>query len=176
LTPADPAPAGRLTRRGALTGLATAGLSLPLLAACADDGDAGGPATDPSATTEPAEPGAESGSEPGGEPVGEPTEEPSPQADGAVALTRTDDVPVGGGVIFTADRVVVTQPRAGDFKCFSAVCTHEGCLVTGVGSTIVCNCHGSSFDLATGEVLGGPAPAPLPAVDFTINKDQVVLS
>ena len=38
-------------------------------------------------------------------------------------------VPVGGGVILTKDEVVVTQPEAGTFKAFSAVCTHQGCLV-----------------------------------------------
>lgn len=149
-----PPPEGRHSRRVALSGLATVGLSLPLLAACADDGSAtdaaGSGATDAVETT--------AGSA------------------GRAGVVRTGDVPVGGGVVLPGDRVVVTQPRAGDFKCFSAVCTHSGCIVAGVGSTIVCDCHGSSFDIETGEVLGGPAPAPLPGVDFVINNDRVVLS
>ena len=36
------------------------------------------------------------------------------------------DIPVGGGMVFTAAKVVVTQPTKGDFKAFSAVCTHVG--------------------------------------------------
>ena len=38
-------------------------------------------------------------------------------------------MPVGGGKIFAAEKVVVTQPTEGDFKAFSAVCTHQGCVV-----------------------------------------------
>ena len=49
-------------------------------------------------------------------------------------------------------------------------CTHAGCPFSSEaaleGSTIVCNCHGSEFDLTTGEVLRGPAEysiRPIPA-------------
>ncbi len=91
-------------------------------------------------------------------------------------MASVEDVPVGGGVIVTDSRVVVTQPVAGEFRCFSAVCPHQSCLVSGISTTITCTCHNSSFDIATGEVLGGPSPAPLAPVDFTINENQVVLS
>ncbi|WP_300401754.1 Rieske (2Fe-2S) protein [Nocardioides sp.] len=158
---------GRVSRRRALSGVAGLGLSLPVLSACGESEEsAASPSADPTradATTGSAEPTTAA-----------PSSEPVQEDDGALASTA--DIPVGGGVIFTDDRVVVTQPAAGDFKCFSAVCTHTGCLVAGVSTSIVCQCHGSSFDLATGEVLGGPAGAPLPAVEFTIEKDQVVLS
>ena len=165
----DPPVVGGLSRRRALTGAATVGLALPVLAACGDDaardvtgGTSTAPAPDPTATSTPA-----------------PTVSPEPTPGSSAregGLASTDDIPVGGGTIFTDDRVVVTQPVAGEFRCFSAVCTHEQCLVTEVASTITCRCHSSSFDLSTGEVLGGPAPAPLPAVDFTISQNQVVLS
>ena len=42
------------------------------------------------------------------------------------------DIPVGGGKVFDALKVVVTQPTAGDYKAFSAICTHQGCTVSGV--------------------------------------------
>lgn len=150
---------GRISRRRALSSAATLGVSLPLLSACSSD----------AATSDPvAAPDTANGSS---------TPTPTPTQEAADSgLAATSDIPVGGGVIFTDSRVVVTQPEAGDFKCFSAVCTHSGCLVAQVTSTILCTCHSSSFDISTGEVLGGPAPAPLPAVDFTINNDQVVLS
>jgi Rieske Fe-S protein len=79
-------------------------------------------------------------------------------------------IPVGGGRIFASQKVVVTQPTAGDFKAFTAVCTHQGCIVSDVsGGTINCGCHGSAFDIATGAVRQGPATQPLPTKTITVN-------
>jgi Rieske Fe-S protein len=70
----------------------------------------------------------------------------------------TSDVPVGGGKILADSQVVVTQPAAGTFKAFSAVCPHQGCLVGSVADgTITCPCHGSQFSAADGAVKTGPA-------------------
>jgi len=85
-------------------------------------------------------------------------------------LAQTGDIPVGGGTVFVAQKVVVTQPNAGDFKAFTAVCTHMGCLVNKVaGGTIRCPCHGSTYSAADGSVTGGPATRGLDpkAVDVT---------
>jgi Rieske Fe-S protein len=71
---------------------------------------------------------------------------------------------------------VVTQPTAGEFKAFSGVCTHQGCLVSGVTDTIDCSCHGSKFDLADGSVTSGPASSPLGEVGITVDGDQITLS
>ena len=52
---------------------------------------------------------------------------------------------------------------SGQWKAFSATCTHQPCTVQyGGGSSIHCPCHGASFSLSNGSVLGGPAPRPLP--------------
>ncbi|MCH9730016.1 MAG: Rieske (2Fe-2S) protein [Actinomycetia bacterium] len=89
-------------------------------------------------------------------------------------LTHTADVPVGSGVI--VGTVVVTQPVAGDFKAFSAVCTHTGCLLNEVADgTINCPCHGSKFSL-DGAVLNGPAQRPLIAAPITVQGNSIVLS
>ncbi|MGB0437445.1 MAG: ubiquinol-cytochrome c reductase iron-sulfur subunit [Mycobacterium sp.] len=89
-------------------------------------------------------------------------------------LTTTADVPVGSGVI--VGDVVVTQPEEGDFKGFSAVCTHTGCLINEVADgTINCPCHGSKFSL-DGEVLNGPATRPLNAEAITVQGDSILLS
>ncbi|GAA5149580.1 hypothetical protein GCM10023340_25110 [Nocardioides marinquilinus] len=92
-------------------------------------------------------------------------------------MVSTADVPVGSGVIIASDRVVVTQPTEGDVHVFTTTCTHSGCAVTQISADgIVCPCHGSVFDITTGDVLGGPAPSPLPTIDFEVDGDQVVLS
>lgn len=152
-----------ISRRRALSGAATVGVSLPLLAAC---GGSNGAAADP--------PPSESVSSTPGDAPAEQGSSSSPA--GAGGLTAVSDVPVGGGVIFPDDRVVVTQPTEGDFKAFTAVCTHTGCIVNEVTDTINCPCHGSMYDLATGAVVGGPAPAPLDEVSFSVKGAEIVLS
>ncbi|MFF7534598.1 Rieske (2Fe-2S) protein [Streptomyces bobili] len=92
-------------------------------------------------------------------------------------LARTADIPVGGGKIFKDEKVVVTQPAQGDFKAFSAVCTHQGCIVATVADgTINCACHKSSFGIADGAVAGGPATEPLPAQKITVKGDAITLA
>ena len=90
-------------------------------------------------------------------------------------LASTSDVPVGGGTILTDKRIVITQPHAGTFDAFTAVCTHEGCIVTTVsGGTINCPCHGSKFNITTGAVVNGPAASPLPAVSIKVQGTSIV--
>lgn len=86
-------------------------------------------------------------------------------------------VPVGGGVILDKLKVVVTQPTSGDFKAFSAVCPHQGCTVNAVeDGQIICPCHGSAFDIATGAVTKGPATSGLPAKGVTVGADGITVS
>lgn len=78
-------------------------------------------------------------------------------------------MPVGGGTVLKEAKLVVTQPTAGSFRCFSAVCTHEGCLVNKVADgTIDCPCHGSKFQVADGAVAHGPARRPLEEKQITV--------
>ncbi|HEX4251723.1 MAG TPA: Rieske (2Fe-2S) protein [Pseudonocardia sp.] len=85
-------------------------------------------------------------------------------ATGGTGLGPAGAVPVGGGIIYPNESVVVTQPNAGTFKAFSATCTHQGCTVASVsGGTINCPCHGSRFAIGDGSVAHGPATRPLPA-------------
>ncbi len=98
---------------------------------------------------------------------------PSPGA-GLVALSK---VPVGGAVAATTSsgaKIVVAQPQAGTVVAFSAVCTHAGCTVSADGTQLLCPCHGSVFEAATGAVVRGPAVVPLPAVAVAVKDGEVV--
>ncbi|MGW0997543.1 Rieske (2Fe-2S) protein [Streptomyces sp. NPDC002520] len=98
-------------------------------------------------------------------------------AAGGSELARTTDIPEGGGTIFKEKKVVVTQPKKGEFKAFSAICTHQGCTVAKVADgTIDCPCHGSKFHIADGSVAHGPAPRPLPAKHIEVEKGSIRLT
>lgn len=86
----------------------------------------------------------------------------------------TSDVEVGGCAVFQDSKIVVTQPTAGEFKAFSALCTHEGCVVSsGDDGDIVCRCHMSRFALTDGAALSGPAKKPLPPITISVTADEI---
>lgn len=91
-------------------------------------------------------------------------------------LATTKSIPVGGGKIIKG-AYVVTQPKKGIFRCFSAKCTHQGCAVSSVSrGRIVCPCHGSTFSASTGAVITGPAKRPLPRKRIKVAKGRIRLA
>ena len=100
---------------------------------------------------------------------------PQPASGQPPSLALTSDVPVGGGKILADKKIVITQPRAGSFEAFTAVCTHQGCTVSSVsGGTVNCPCHGSKFSIANGSVVTGPAPSALAPVSIKVQGTSIV--
>ena len=94
---------------------------------------------------------------------------------GPAALASTADIPVGGGKVLADKKIVITQPQAGSFDAFTAVCTHQGCIVGSVtGGTINCPCHGSKFNITNGSVVNGPAASPLAPVGIKVQGTSIV--
>jgi nitrite reductase/ring-hydroxylating ferredoxin subunit len=58
-------------------------------------------------------------------------------------------------------------------------CTHRGCkLSDGIlkeGGVVECSCHGSNFDLKTGNVVKGPATMPEPAFQVKVQGDDLLV-
>ncbi len=155
------------TRRGVLAGVGLVGLA-GVITACG----AGGSSSAPAASSAPGS-AAASSSAAGSAAAG--SAAPSSAA-AANALAATSAIPVGSGTVFSGPKVVVTQPTAGEFKAFSAVCTHMGCIVSQVSNgTIDCPCHGSQYNMTTGAVVAGPAPSPLPAAQITVSGNSIFL-
>lgn len=142
-------PNGQVHRRHVFGGVAAVGLGASVLSACGSDSGDGSSAAD------------DSGSEGG--------------ASSSAGDLSTADVPEGGGVILADQETVVTQPETGEYKAFSAICTHQGCAVSGVTETIDCACHGSKFSLTDGSVVNGPATEPLPEKSITLDGDSLTL-
>jgi Rieske Fe-S protein len=93
----------------------------------------------------------------------------------SAVLASTADIPVGGGKVLTAQKIVITQPQAGSFHAFTAICTHQGCIVNSVsGGTIDCPCHGSKYSALNGSVVNGPATLPLAAVSIKVQGTSIV--
>lgn len=105
--------------------------------------------------TKKAEPAASSKPTKKAEPAAsaKPTKKAEPKPAGK-ELGPANKVPVGGGAIYKSDRVVVTQPKAGEFKAFDAMCTHANCLVDEVKDNVIhCPCHSARFSIADGSVV-----------------------
>ncbi|MEE1842167.1 Rieske (2Fe-2S) protein [Streptomyces sp. NPDC059118] len=100
-------------------------------------------------------------------------ETPTPTA--PVELGAPDEVPVGGSKLYREARVIVNCPAKGQYKAFSAQCTHAGCLLDKVEDNVgKCPCHGSHFDTTTGKAMHGPATAPLPSVPVRVESGKLV--
>ena len=108
----------------------------------------------------------------------EPTPTP-PSTGGAVAVAKTSDIPIGGGKKFDVEGVpiLITQPSAGEFRGFSAVCTHAGFVINNVAnSEIKCDNHGARYSAEDGSVLSGPAPRALGKVTVEVDGDDILVS
>jgi nitrite reductase/ring-hydroxylating ferredoxin subunit len=91
-------------------------------------------------------------------------------------LGDVSEIPVGEGKVFTAEKVVVTQPVKGEYKAFSAVCTHVGCIVDKVaGGEIYCPCHGAIFKVTNGAAVAGPTSVALPAKKIEVTNGKITL-
>lgn len=143
----------KFTRRSAL-GVGGGAIGAAVLTAC------GGSESD----------GADGGSSGSG------TESTTPSPKSGEQIAAVSDVPVGGSteVEVNGEKVLLSQPKKGEIKAFSSVCTHQGCAVKPDGPELHCPCHNSIFDAATGDVVGGPAPEPLPSVPVKVNGDKIV--
>jgi len=170
----------RPTRRGVLLGVSLAGLG-GAMAGCStaavpyNANEAGVAPGGPAQAGTP-DPGVMSSA--GGMPSsGAPSRKPKKDATvTGTVLGAASEIPVGGGKIYKAAKVVVTQPARGRYRAFSAVCTHVGCIMSEVANgTIDCPCHGSEFKITTGAVVTGPAPAPLPKKQIKIVDGKVIL-
>ncbi|MGW7461236.1 Rieske (2Fe-2S) protein [Streptomyces sp. NPDC054797] len=163
------------TARRTVLAAGAAALAGGTLAACGGDGGDGGGKTAGAQSSTAATPSA---SAPASAPASGSGSASAPAETGAAggkAIAKSADVPVGGGKILKDEKLVVTQPTAGSFRCFTAVCTHQGCLVNKVeNGTIDCPCHGSKFEVADGAVAKGPATRPLAEKKIAVAPDGTI--
>ncbi|MFG1921408.1 Rieske (2Fe-2S) protein [Cryptosporangium sp. NPDC048952] len=159
-----------VTRRSVVAGAGAFGVTATL-GACSSYGDDGSDSATTTASTAAATSAPASASAAASATAGT-TASPA-----GTELGPSSEVPVGGGKIYASEKIVVTQPTAGTYKGFSAVCTHQGCTVSTVtGGKIICNCHKSHFSATDGSVVSGPAKTALPSESVTVSGDTVYLA
>jgi Rieske Fe-S protein len=73
------------------------------------------------------------------------------------------------------DRALAVRLADGHLAAYSAVCTHLACAVLwrAEAGRLECPCHDGVFDAATGAVVAGPPPRPLPKVLLREDTDGI---
>ncbi len=122
--------------------------------------------------------GSESGGS-GGEETAEKTtaEKTTAEKAGGSGIAAESDVKPGSAMKFKdgGEDAVLVHLENGDFVAYSAVCTHQGCVVAYKDGQLACPCHGSVFDPANGgEAVTGPAEQPLPEIPVKVQDGNVV--
>jgi cytochrome b6-f complex iron-sulfur subunit len=85
---------------------------------------------------------------------------------------------VGGAATVQASTgtYLIARTAQSAFTALTAVCTHEGCTVSGFANSVyVCPCHGSEFN-TSGGVVQGPASSPLRQFQTTFANNVVTIS
>ena len=97
----------------------------------------------------------------------------------SVKVGKVSGIEKDSGMIvrFGSKPVILIRTAAGDFRAFSATCTHLDCTVQykkelGV---IWCACHNGKYDL-TGRNISGPPPRPLEEYRVIVQGDEVSVS
>ena len=100
------------------------------------------------------------------------------QASDKQAIARTSEVQPGTALEFEdsgGNPAVLVHLKSGNFVAYSALCTHEGCVVSYSNGQLACPCHGSIFDPANNaRVVNGPARLALPKIPIEVRGGNVV--
>ena len=95
----------------------------------------------------------------------------------AVTLGSASSVSEGAMTAFKAeDREIAVANVGGTFYAFNDICTHRRCPLSDGeldGTTLTCICHGSRFDISTGDVVRGPAQRALEVYPIRVEGDEL---
>ncbi len=97
----------------------------------------------------------------------------------SVSAGRPDDIPPNSGTIFKfgGEPGLLIRTAEGEFRAFSARCTHLNCTVQyePAEHLIICACHNGMFDL-NGKNIAGPPPKPLVPYTVNVRGNEIVVS
>jgi 3-phenylpropionate/trans-cinnamate dioxygenase ferredoxin component len=93
------------------------------------------------------------------------------------AVGKTDEVPEGEMRAYqVGGEDVAVANVSGSYHAFGDVCTHRQCQLSEgdlEGTIVTCPCHGSQFDVTTGDVKNGPATLPVDTYEVALEGDEL---
>ncbi len=99
---------------------------------------------------------------------------------GFVKVAAVKDLQAGSmiGVEDSGMEILVANLE-GKYYAIGNRCTHMSCMLTDgmlKGTNVTCPCHGSIFDVKTGNVLKGPAKKVEAAYETKVEEDQLLVN
>jgi 3-phenylpropionate/trans-cinnamate dioxygenase ferredoxin subunit len=99
---------------------------------------------------------------------------------GFIKLASTSDAKPNSMMSVTVnDKKILLANVNGNYYAIDNVCTHRGCQLSKgklQGETVVCPCHGSTFDLKTGNFVKGPTKKPEPAYELKVENNDIMIN
>jgi Rieske Fe-S protein len=96
-----------------------------------------------------------------------------------ISLGKVDDFQMNSSKMFKIGNKagILVRTAEGDFKAYSATCTHLDCTVQYKPDDhiIWCACHNGKYDV-NGKNISGPPPAPLSPFTVVVAKDEVFVT
>jgi len=95
-----------------------------------------------------------------------------------VAAKVTEIKPNEGKIFkFGSKPGILVETPSGEYRAFSAICTHLDCTVQyrPDEKLIWCACHNGRYDL-TGRNVSGPPPRPLEEYKVNVRGDEIIVS
>jgi nitrite reductase/ring-hydroxylating ferredoxin subunit len=94
-----------------------------------------------------------------------------------ITVGSPDDVPDGEMRMFQVGGEDVAVANVdGEYFAFGDTCTHRQCSLSEgdlEDTSVVCPCHGSTFDIKSGEVLAPPATEAIPVFDVRVEGGEL---
>jgi len=80
----------------------------------------------------------------------------------------------------SGDKSILVANIDGKYYAIGDRCTHRGCKLSGgtlkEDGVVACPCHGSNFDVKTGNVVKGPAKTPEPSFQVKVEQDDILVN
>lgn len=93
-----------------------------------------------------------------------------------IVIGKSTELSVGQTKAFTVGKTYFVTRESTGLTAFDGVCTHQGCAVELSGKELLCPCHGSSFNPATGRVINGPAQRSLRSYPVSDVDGNIVIT